>query len=145
VRGLETTATYDKETDEFVINTPTITATKYWPGDLAQFSTHTIVFARCITNGKDHGVQPFLCQVRDLENYMPMKGIKLGNIGPKVGYLARDNSFATFDHVRIPRSNLLSRFCEVSKDGTFKKKGDQRVLYAMMMSIRNWIIKAAGY
>lgn len=76
---------------------------------------------------------------------MPIKGIKLGNIGPKVGYLARDNSFASFDNVRIPRTNLLSRFCEVSKDGTFKKKGDQRILYAMMMSIRNWIIKAAGY
>jgi len=56
VRGLETTATYDNKTDEFVINTPTLTATKYWPGDLAQFSTHTVVFARCITNGKDHGV-----------------------------------------------------------------------------------------
>lgn len=76
---------------------------------------------------------------------MPMKGIKLGNIGPKVGYLARDNSFAKFDHVRIPRTNLLSRFCEVSRDGSFKLKGDQRIMYAMMMSIRNWIIKAAGY
>ena len=34
VAGLETTATFDNETDEFVINTPTITATKWWPGDM---------------------------------------------------------------------------------------------------------------
>jgi acyl-CoA oxidase len=34
VAGLETTATLDKATDEFVIHTPTIKATKYWPGSL---------------------------------------------------------------------------------------------------------------
>lgn len=32
VAGLETTATLDKTTDEFVIHTPNIKATKFWPG-----------------------------------------------------------------------------------------------------------------
>ena len=32
VRGLETTATYVPSTQEFVMNTPTLTATKWWPG-----------------------------------------------------------------------------------------------------------------
>ena len=32
VRGLETTATFDKNTDEFVINSPTLTSIKFWPG-----------------------------------------------------------------------------------------------------------------
>jgi acyl-CoA oxidase len=32
VRGLETTATYDRTTQEFIINTPTLTAIKFWPG-----------------------------------------------------------------------------------------------------------------
>ena len=32
VRGLETTAIYDEKTQEFVVNTPTLTATKFWPG-----------------------------------------------------------------------------------------------------------------
>jgi acyl-CoA oxidase len=32
VQNLETTATYDKNTETFVINTPTINATKWWIG-----------------------------------------------------------------------------------------------------------------
>jgi acyl-CoA oxidase len=35
VRELETMATYDKETEEFIINTPTTTATKFWIGNMA--------------------------------------------------------------------------------------------------------------
>ena len=31
VRALETTATYIKETDEFEINSPTLTSMKWWP------------------------------------------------------------------------------------------------------------------
>lgn len=32
VRGLETTATYDSNTQEFVMNTPSLSAYKWWPG-----------------------------------------------------------------------------------------------------------------
>lgn len=32
IRGLETTATYDPATQEFVLNSPTLTASKWWPG-----------------------------------------------------------------------------------------------------------------
>ena len=40
VAGLETTATYDEVTEEFIIHTPTITATKWWIGGAAQTATH---------------------------------------------------------------------------------------------------------
>ena len=32
IRGLETTATYDPVTEEFVLNTPNLTSMKWWPG-----------------------------------------------------------------------------------------------------------------
>lgn len=32
LRGLETRADYDEKTQEFVLNTPTLTAYKWWPG-----------------------------------------------------------------------------------------------------------------
>ena len=60
VAGLETTATFDPLTDEFVINTPHIKAAKFWPGQLGVAATHSILFARLITKGKDFGVQPFM-------------------------------------------------------------------------------------
>lgn len=34
IRGLETTAIYDQRNRQFVINSPTITAYKWWPGKL---------------------------------------------------------------------------------------------------------------
>jgi acyl-CoA oxidase len=48
VARLETTAILDKSTDEFVIHSPTLSSTKFWPGDLGRSTTHAIVFARLI-------------------------------------------------------------------------------------------------
>ena len=56
VAGLETTATLDLETDEFVIHSPTVTSTKFWPGGLGQTANHAIVFARCVVDGNEYGV-----------------------------------------------------------------------------------------
>ena len=41
VAGLETTATFDEASDEFIIHTPTLTATKWWIGGAAQTATHS--------------------------------------------------------------------------------------------------------
>ena len=69
VAGLETTATLDKLTDEFIIHSPTITSTKFWPGDLGRFTTHGVVFARLKIDKNDFGVHPFLVQLRDIETF----------------------------------------------------------------------------
>lgn len=51
VAGLETTATFDEVTDEFVIHTPSVSATKWWIGGAAQTATHCAVFAQLIIKG----------------------------------------------------------------------------------------------
>ena len=84
--ALETTATLDKSTDEIVINTPSITAYKYWPGDLGRFSSHAIVFARLIIDENDYGVQPFMVQLRDVNTWRILPGVECGDLGPKIGY-----------------------------------------------------------
>ena len=75
VAGLETTATLDLDTDEFVIHTPTFKAAKFWPGNLGVQATHAIVFARCISLETDYGVQPFIVPVRSLETHEPFAGV----------------------------------------------------------------------
>lgn len=56
VAELETTATFDMETDEIVIHSPTPTSTKYWPGDLGQFTSHALVFGKLLVGKKNYGI-----------------------------------------------------------------------------------------
>ena len=144
VAALETTATLDKATDEFVIHSPTITSAKYWPGDLGRMSSHAVIFARLIIDGTDYGVQPFRVELRNPENWQHRPGVSTGDLGPKFGYTSKDNGWAMFNQVRIPRTNMLMGLCEVNKEGEFTLKGDPRVLYSVMMYIRMLIIKECG-
>ncbi len=60
VAKLETTATFDQQTDEFIIHSPTVTSTKYWPGSLGVASNHALVFARTIVGDNDYGIMAFV-------------------------------------------------------------------------------------
>ena len=62
---METTAHYDKKTQEFVINTPTPQAQKYWITNGFKHSNHALVFAQTIVNDKNEGVSAFLVPIRD--------------------------------------------------------------------------------
>ena len=64
VRGLETTATYDPDSQEFITHSPTLTSTKWWPGGLGKTATHIILMARLFIRGKDYGPHAFVMQVR---------------------------------------------------------------------------------
>lgn len=50
-----------------------------------------------------------------------------------------------FDQVRIPRTNMLSRFAAFDKEGTFEMKGNPKAIYQTMVEIRYQIVAAAGY
>jgi acyl-CoA oxidase len=85
VRGIETTATFDPDSDEFVVHSPTISSTKFWPAGLGFSTTHGAVMARLIVGDQDHGPHIFLVQLRSLEDGTPMPGIKMGDVGLKLG------------------------------------------------------------
>ncbi|KAI6661329.1 Peroxisomal acyl-coenzyme A oxidase 1 [Oopsacas minuta] len=139
VRGLETTATYDSTTQEFIIHSPTLTSTKWWSGCLGIAATHGIVVARLITNGEDKGTHNFIVQLRSMENHEPLKGVIIGDIGPKFGFVEKDNGYARFDHFRIPRDNLLMRFARVDPDGTYTRRLSSKLGYGSMVQLRAFI------
>jgi acyl-CoA oxidase len=123
---LETTATFDKLKDEFVLNSPTISSVKFWPGELGKFANNAAVYAKLILNGRSMGVHAFLVPIRDPHTHEPMPGCEMGDIGPKFGYQSKDNGYLILRNVRIPRSSMLKRYAEVDKDGNLQIKGDLR-------------------
>eukprot|EP01096_Ripella_sp_DP13-Kostka_P008124 TRINITY_DN301_c0_g2_i3.p1 TRINITY_DN301_c0_g2~~TRINITY_DN301_c0_g2_i3.p1 ORF type:complete len:1349 (-),score=671.96 TRINITY_DN301_c0_g2_i3:116-4162(-) len=146
VRGLQTIATYDKTTEEFVLTTPTLQSLKWWPGTLGRVATHAIVYAQLILDGKEYGVHSFMCQIRD-ENHRPLPGIELGDLGPKMGDHANDTGFMRLEGVRVPRKFLLSRYQHVSPQGEYiksSKKTNDKLHYATMMFTRGGMVKLAG-
>ena len=140
VRGLETTATYDPVKQEFVIHSPTLTSTKWWPGSMGVISTHGIVPARLITRGEDKGVHNFIVQLRSLTNHQALDGITVGDIGPKFGYEEADNGYLRFDHVRIPRENMLMRYSQVLPDGTYVHPKSDKLSYGTMVMVRSALV-----
>jgi acyl-CoA oxidase len=99
VQGLETLAVFDKSAKEFILSTPTLTSTKFWSGSTGVICTHGIVLASLISEGINYGVHPFLVHLRDFESHEPLKGIEVGDIGPKFGYNSMDNGYLTLHNV----------------------------------------------
>ena len=126
VQSLATTATFDPEggeDGEWVINTPFRAAWKDFLGNAAIHARAATVFARLITNGVDHGVHCFYVPVRDAEgNLLP--GVQSEDDGEKGGLNGIDNGRLAFDHVRVPRRNLLNRYGDVAADGTYSSPID---------------------
>lgn len=87
---------------------------------MGKTANHVLLFARLISQGKDHGVNVFIIPIRDSQNHEPLPGVVVGDVGPKIGFKTSDQGFLSFDNVRYPKSALLSRFVSISKDGTFK-------------------------
>nr|XP_003409873.1 peroxisomal acyl-coenzyme A oxidase 2 [Loxodonta africana] len=136
LQGLETEATYDAATREFVMHSPTLTATKWWPGDLGRTATHALVLAQLICSGARRGMHAFIVPIRSLQDHTPLPGITVGDIGPKMGLEHTDNGFLQLDHVRVPRENMLSRFAEVLPDGTYIMLGTAQSNYLSMVVMR---------
>ncbi|MCV7346260.1 acyl-CoA dehydrogenase family protein [Mycolicibacterium rhodesiae] len=118
VQALETTATYDPATQEFVINSPTPTSRKDYIGGAAETAKVSAVFAQLITNGESHGVHCFVVPLRD-EDGNDLPGITTSDCHYKGGLPGVDNGRIMFDNVRIPRDNLLNKYGDVAADGTY--------------------------
>ncbi|XP_028258746.1 peroxisomal acyl-coenzyme A oxidase 1 isoform X1 [Parambassis ranga] len=140
LRGLETTATFDPATQEFVLNSPTISSIKWWPGGLGKTSNHAIVLAQLYTLGKCHGLHAFIVPVRDMSTHEPLPGIVVGDIGPKFGFSEVDNGFLKLENVRIPRENMLMKYAKVDPDGTYMKPPSAKLTYGTMVFIRSMIV-----
>ncbi|GAA5858646.1 hypothetical protein JCM8547_001404 [Rhodosporidiobolus lusitaniae] len=151
VAKLETTAIYDPTTDSFILNSPTVSSTKWWIGGLGVLATHGVVQARLILRSEDLGPHLFIVQLRSLDDHSLLPGIQAGDIGPKVhgAGSALDNGWARFSSVRLSRSSMLSRFArlEPTQEGDVKyvKPPHAKLAYGSMVHIRAKMISALAW
>ena len=118
VQSLETTATYDPATQEFVIHSPTPTSRKDYIGGAAETARVAAVFAQLITGGECHGVHCLVVPIRD-EDGNDLPGVTTSDCQYKGGLPGVDNGRIMFDQVRVPRENLLNKYADVAPDGGY--------------------------
>lgn len=144
IRGLETTATYDSKAQEFVMNSPTLTSLKWWPGGVGYTATHAVVVAKLIIQDKDYGIHHFIVPLRSLKDHTLLPGVKAGDIGPKFGYHGVDNGYLQLNGVRIPRENMLMAHAKVDPDGVYTKPPHTKLSYGTMIYVRSVIVGFAA-
>ncbi|KAJ5227844.1 hypothetical protein N7489_008552 [Penicillium chrysogenum] len=151
VRGLELEARWDNRTKEFVLHSPTLTASKWWNGSLGRLANHAIVVAQLLLPDHSspdqyvsHGPHPFIVQVRDMKTHQPLNGIVVGDIGPKYGYITMDNAYMLFDQFRIPHSAMLSRYSKVDLNtGIYTKPEKPALVYGSLTYVRSNMVHRA--
>ncbi|KAI6798833.1 acyl-CoA oxidase [Hortaea werneckii] len=151
VRGIECEARWCPQKSEFVLHSPTLTASKWWNGTMGRTANHAIVVAQLLVPKSpdsgdyvDHGPHPFVVQIRDMKTHKPLPGIAVGDIGPKYGYAPMDNGYMLFDHVRVPHSAMLSRYSWVDPNiCTYSKPANPAVVYGSLTAVRASIIMHA--
>jgi acyl-CoA oxidase len=145
VQSVRTTATYDPDRDEFVIHTPDEDARKDYIGNAARDGRLAAVFAQLVTRGESHGVHCLLVPIRD-EQGRPCPGVRIEDCGHKAGLNGVDNGRLWFDHVRIPRGNLLDRYASVTEDGTYASPIDNetRRFFTMLGTLVQGRVSVSG-
>ncbi|HOY11741.1 MAG TPA: acyl-CoA dehydrogenase [Saprospiraceae bacterium] len=132
VKDLETTATYLPETGEIEIHSPTFSAGKEYIGN-ALHGSLAVVFAQLFVSGSNQGIHAIIVPYRDQAgNTLP--GITVKDCGYKMGLNGVDNGRLWFDHVRVPRENLLDKYGGVDEIGKYHSpiQNENRRFFTML-------------
>jgi acyl-CoA oxidase len=145
VQNLRTTATYDPDSREFVVHTPHEAARKEYIGNAARDGRMAVVFAQLISGGESHGVHALLVPIREGSGKIA-EGVRIEDCGRKAGLNGVDNGRIYFDHVRVPRENLLDRYGEVAEDGTYSSPIDSsgKRFFTMLGTLIRGRVSVAG-
>lgn len=90
-KDIMTTATYEHSTKQFILNTPSDLAMKFWIGN-ALTANVGVVFAQLFIGEKGFGVHAFVVPLRD-QHHDLYPGIMIGDCGMKIGLVRKRNIF----------------------------------------------------
>jgi acyl-CoA oxidase len=145
VQSLGTTATYDHATGEIVVDTPDEVSRKDYIGNAADDGQWAVVFAQLVVEGTGHGVHAVLVPLRD-ESGNVTPGVRVEDCGHKLGLNGVDNGRIWFDHVRVPKDNLLNRYGDVDDDGHYRSpiENDSRRFFTMLGTLVQGRVSVGG-
>ena len=145
VQRLETTATYDRDHEQFVVHTPNDEARKEYIGNAARDGRIAVVFAQLIANGEPHGVHALVVPLRDGDG-RPIDGVRIEDCGEKLGLNGVDNGRIWFDHVRVSREALLNRYADVSPEGEYSSpiENPDRRFFTMLGNLIQGRVSLSG-
>ncbi|MFJ1748751.1 acyl-CoA dehydrogenase [Streptomyces sp. NPDC088116] len=123
--GVETTATYDRDRDGFVLHTPHAGAQKFMPNTSPAGGPKTgLVAARLLVDGADHGVFLFLTPLTDAVR--PLPGVRVRRLPARLGSPV-DHCLTSFDRVFVGRDALLGGAQgRLGEDGVFTSELSNR-------------------
>jgi len=147
---VETTADWDEASQEFILHTPSDKAAKNWisQGYTAELG---VVIADLRIKGKSYGPHPFFLKLREggdgpnASKLMP--GIRIEDMGYKTIANDLDNARVWFDKVRMPKSALLNKFCDIDENNNYVQTTSEKmrieVIGQRLMTGRQAIAEAA--
>ena len=136
---METTAVYDKATQEFIVNSPSTLAQKYWITNGAIHAKHIVVFAQLFIDNQHYGIHAINVRCRD-DNLAPIPGVVIEDMGYKLGLNGVDNAKFTFNNVRVPRENLLNRYSDVEADGSYTSNMEVKSIRDRFLSVADQLL-----
>ncbi len=150
VQSVHTTATYDPDTGEFVVDTPTESARKDYIGNAARDGRMAAVFVQLYSAGpgeetQRHGVHAVLVPLRGDDGAV-LPGVEITDDGHKEGLNGVDNGRLAFHGVRVPRENLLDRYGSVAEDGTYSSSiaSENRRFFTMLGALVRGRVSVSG-
>jgi acyl-CoA oxidase len=145
VQNVQTTATYDRETDELVIETPTPEDRKDYIGNAARDGRLAAVFCQLNVGGEGRGVHCVLVPLRDDAGKV-VDGVRIEDCGHKLGLNGVDNGRIYFDGIRVPRENLLDRYAQITDDGEYFSaiENENRRFFTMLGTLIQGRISVGG-
>jgi acyl-CoA oxidase len=144
IQALETTAVYNSEHKEFIINSPSFSSGKTFIGNAAVDGQVMVVFAQLQVGTESHGVHALVVPVRD-ERGQCLPSVTIEDNGLKLGLNGVDNGRIWFHNARVPKSELLNRFADVTDDGQYRSaiKNDNKRFFTMLGTLVNGRITMA--
>lgn len=115
---METTATWDPDTQTFDIHTPRTLACKYWITNGSLHAHYCLVFAQLYFKGINEGIHTFLVRIRH-DDLTPCEGIEIEDMGKKLGLNGLDNARLRFTHVKASREALLNKTSDIDEAGNY--------------------------